>query len=251
MTVDPAAPVVPPVPSVDDSERPVRAVLFDLDGTLVDTIPLIIASFQHAFAAVLGQEVDAATAKAWIGRPLLPVLLEMSPTHGHELDRVYREWNLAHTRELIRPYAGVPDLLDALAAAGIPTAVVTSKRRGTARLALDAVGLQGRIAVATGLEDTDRHKPAPDPLLHGAQVLGVKPEDCLYVGDATVDVLAARAAGMASLAVTWGAGEAAELTATGPHRVVHDLPELTAYLLRRCGFGSIPGSAALGLNGSE
>jgi len=206
-------------------------VLFDLDGTLVDTIPLIVASYQHAFRTVLGEEVEESRARAWIGRPLLGALLEESPEHGVELDRVYREWNLANTTRLIRPYAGAPEMLSALAAAGVTTGVVTSKRRDTAQLALDSVGLGGAIDVLTGLEDTAEHKPRPDPLLHGAATLGVEPGGCVYVGDATVDVLAGRGAGMATVAVSWGAGERAALAATSPDRVVDTMGELTAYLL--------------------
>lgn len=206
-------------------------VLFDLDGTLVDTIGLIVASYQHAFRTVLGEEVDDARARAWIGRPLLEALLEESPEHGHDLDRVYREWNLANTERLIRPYAAVPALLTALADAGVTFAVVTSKRRDTARLALASVGLDDRISVVGALEDTAAHKPDPAPLLHGAAALGVDPGACTYVGDATVDVLAARAAGMRAVAVTWGAGERAALEATHPDRVVDSVDELAAYLL--------------------
>ncbi|HQV91343.1 MAG TPA: HAD-IA family hydrolase [Phycicoccus sp.] len=210
---------------------PHEVVLFDLDGTLADTIPLIVASYQHAFRTVLGEEVAESRARAWIGRPLLAALLEESPEHGVELDRVYREWNLAHTARLIRPYAGVPEMLSALAAAGVTTGVVTSKRRDTAQLALDSVGLGGAIEVLAGLEDTALHKPRPEPLLHGAAALGVDPGDCVYVGDATVDVLAGRAAGMGTVAVTWGAGDRDALAATGPDRVVDTMGELTAYLL--------------------
>ena len=90
---------------------PLQAAIVDLDGTLVDTIGLIVASFQHAVMAVAGETVDEATARSWIGRPLLPVLLERSPTHGEEMDRVYREWNRANTERLIRPYAGIAELL--------------------------------------------------------------------------------------------------------------------------------------------
>lgn len=208
-----------------------RTVLFDLDGTLADTIPLIVASYQHAFRTVLAEDVDEARARAWIGRPLLAALLEESPEHGHALDLAYREWNLANTSRLIRRYEGVPEMLLALADADVGTAVATSKRRETARLALEGVGIAHLVDVVAALEDTTRHKPEPDPLLHAAASLGVDPADCVYVGDATVDVLAARAAGMAALAVTWGAGERAELEATGPDAVLETVPDLTAYLL--------------------
>ena len=219
------------------SATPARwaTVLFDLDGTLADTIPLIVASYQHAFRTVLAEEVEEARARAWIGRPLLPALLEERPDHGHELDRVYREWNLANTSRLIRRYAGVPEMLDALTAAGVRCAVATSKRRETARLALDAVGITGLVDVVAALEDTTRHKPSPEPLLHAAAALGADPATCVYVGDAVVDVHAARAAGMAAVAVTWGAGEREALEASGPDAVVGTMAGLTAYLLRRPG----------------
>mgnify|MGYP006317538117 FL=1 len=208
-----------------------HAVLFDLDGTLADTIPLIVASYQHAFRTVLGEEIDEARARAWIGRPLLAALLEESPEHGHDLDQTYREWNLANTARLIRRYEGVPEMLEALASAGVRMAVATSKRRQTARLALEGVGIDHLIEVAAALEDTTRHKPEPDPLLHAAAALGAQPCDCVYVGDATVDVLAARAAGMAAIAVSWGAADREALAATGPDALVDTVADLTAYLL--------------------
>lgn len=208
-----------------------HTVLFDLDGTLADTIPLIVASYQHAFRTVLGEEIDEARARAWIGRPLLAALLEESPEHGHDLDQTYREWNLANTARLIQRYDGVPEMLEALASAGVRMAVATSKRRQTARLALEGVGIDHLIEVAAALEDTTRHKPEPDPLLHAAASLGSQPCDCVYVGDATVDVLAARAAGMAAIAVSWGAADREALAATGPDALVDTVADLTAYLL--------------------
>ena len=212
---------------------PWQTVLFDLDGTLADTIPLIVASYQHAFREVMGVEVEELAARSWIGRPLLAALLEESPQHGHELDRVYREWNLANTERLIRAYPGVPELLDALRQAGVRTAVVTSKRRETALVALQLVGIADRIEVVAALEDTARHKPDPAPLRHGAHVLGVPPGGCVYVGDATVDVLAARAAGMAAVGVTWGAGLHEDLLAAGADRVCETVDELGGVLLGR------------------
>lgn len=213
------------------SSPPWPTVFFDLDGTLADTIGLIIASYQHAFETVLGEEVGEARARAWIGRPLLDALLEESPRHGHELDRVYREWNLANTARLIQPYPGVTELLDRLEDAGVQIAVVTSKRRSTAEVALDLVGIGGRIEVVGALEDTVTHKPDPAPLRHAAAVLGVEPSACVYVGDATVDVLAAQAAGMAAVAVTWGAGERDDLVALDPAGLCDSVAELEVLLL--------------------
>lgn len=206
-------------------------IFFDLDGTLANTIPLIVASYQHAFREVLGEEVDEARARSWIGRPLLAALLEEDPERGHDLDRTYRDWNLANTARLIERYDGVPEMLTSLRAAGADLHVVTSKRRETARLALEGVGIAHLIEVTGALEDTTRHKPDPEPLLAAAAAVGLDPGDAVYVGDATVDLLAARAAGMHAVAVTWGAGDRSALEATGPDAVVETVGDLTAYLL--------------------
>jgi pyrophosphatase PpaX len=208
-----------------------KTVLFDLDGTLADTIPLIVASYQHAFRAVLGEEIAQDRARAWIGRPLLDALLEESPEHGHELDRVYREWNLANTDRLIRRYPGMPELLLALGAAGVRMAVATSKRRETAYLALRGVGLDGLVEVAAALEDTGTHKPDPAPLLFATRALEVAPGECVYVGDAVVDVRAAQAAGMDAVAVTWGAATEEALRAAGPTALARTVAELREVLL--------------------
>ena len=208
-----------------------QTIFFDLDGTLANTIPLIVASYQHAFREVRGEEIDELRARAWIGRPLLAALLEEDPERGHELDRTYREWNLANTARLIERYAGVPEMLELLTSAGADLHVVTSKRRDTARLALDGVGIGHLIDVTGALEDTTRHKPHPEPLLAASKAVGVDPTSAVYVGDATVDILAARAAGMPGVAVTWGAGERHALEATRPETIVDTVEELTAYLL--------------------
>ncbi|HEY7718925.1 MAG TPA: HAD-IA family hydrolase [Pedococcus sp.] len=201
-------------------------VLFDLDGTVADTIGLIVASYNHAFRTVTGTERDEAEIRSWIGRPLIESFAAVAPGHAEELDRVYREWNLAHTEELLRPYPGIAELLVDLSAAGARTGVVTSKRRETAALALRGVGVDGLVPLLATLEDTTAHKPSPDPLLHGARVLGVDPGRCVYVGDAAVDVAAARAAGMAAVGVTWGAVGRDALEEAGPDAVVDTVAEL-------------------------
>jgi len=201
-------------------------VLFDLDGTLADTIGLIVASYNHAFRAVMGTERDEAEIRSWIGRPLIESFAAVSPEHAEELDRVYREWNIANTARLLRAYPGVAELLTDLAQAQVRTGVVTSKRRETALLAMRGVGIDGLAPLLSTLEDTERHKPLPDPLLHGAEALGVDPADCVYVGDAAVDVAAARAAGMAAIGVSWGAVPREVLEAAGPDAVVDRVEEL-------------------------
>ena len=217
--------------------RPV--VLFDFDGTLADSIHLIVESFHHTFAEAGLPAFPDAEVRSWIGRPLIAVFEEYFPTRGEELTDAYRTWNLAQHDALIRRIDGMPELLDALKAAGTALGVVSSKKTDTVRQGLRAVGLDDAIDVLAGMEETARHKPDPEPLLFAAAALGVEPGDCVYVGDAGVDIRAARAAGMAAIAVTWGAGARNELESLRPDAVVDSVAELRELLLAPEGHSTI------------
>jgi len=209
-------------------------VVFDLDGTLVDTIGLIVESYQHAFTTVLGAPEDEVLIRSWIGQPLIRAFREHSPARADELFATYIEWNHANTERLVRRYAGVDLLLSDLTAAGVPFAAATSKLRGAAENALRLTGLDaylgGPMALVT-LEDTAEHKPDPAPLLLAVERLGGTPSETVYVGDAVVDVQAARRAGMAAVAVTWGAGARTDVVASGPDVVADTVDELRDALL--------------------
>lgn len=207
-------------------------VLFDFDGTLADTIPLIVASFRHTVAEVVGHEVTDVEARSWIGHTLIDTFGQRYPARADELVTAYRAWNLAHHDELIRPVDGIPEVLDGLLAAGSRIGVVSSKSVHTVRRGLDAVGLAHDFEVLVGLESTTVHKPHAEPLLHAAHTLAVEPSDCVYVGDAVVDIRAAQAAGMRGIAVTWGAGTVSELRDAGAVDVVDTAGELLGILLR-------------------
>ena len=150
-------------------------VVFDLDGTLVDTIGLIVDSYQHAFTTVLGAPEDEVVIRSWIGQPLIRAFRERSPEQADELFATYIEWNHANTERLIRRYAGVDLLLADLADAGVRCAAATSKLRGAAEAALRLTGLDaylsGPQALVT-LEDTEEHKPDPAPLLLAVERMG-------------------------------------------------------------------------------
>jgi pyrophosphatase PpaX len=208
---------------------PWHAVVFDLDGTLADTIALIIASYEHAVQSVLRTPLDSEAARGWIGEPMPTTFGRLDPARAEELTDSYLEFNRANIATMIRPYEGVEELLSALPAAGLRVGVVTSKREESARLTRDLLALPVPLTVV--LEDTDRHKPEPEPLLLALERLGVAADEAVYVGDAVVDVLAARAAGMDSIAVTWGAGYPAALRAAGPTAVVDTVAELATLLL--------------------
>ena len=206
-------------------------VVFDLDGTLVDTINLIVSSYQHAFRSVLGHEEDEARIRAWIGQPLLRCFQEASAPHADALFAAYTAWNEANTERLVRPYAGIAELLTDLAGRGARVAVATCKRRPPAQWALALTGLTDLVPVLVTMEDTAVHKPDPTPLLLAVERLGGEPGRAAYIGDAVVDVRAAQAAGMAGIGVLWGAGTDGDLRAAQPHAVAPDVAALRALLL--------------------
>lgn len=206
-------------------------VLFDLDGTVANTIPLILESYAHATRTVLGRSAPPEETRNWIGQTLRDTFEERYPHVSDELLTAYRTWNEANLERLIRRYEGMAELLADLQDAGLTTGIVTSKRRNPAEATLSGVGLAGRVPVLTAMEDTTRHKPAADPLLHALGRLERRPDECVYVGDATFDVRCATAAGADAVAVTWGAGYADELAAENPLAVVDTVDSLRELLL--------------------
>ncbi len=179
-------------------------VVFDLDGTVVDTVELIVESFRFATRTVLGEVLPDELIIAGVGRPLLAQMESLSVEHARELYDVYREYNHRRHDELIRGYEGIEEVLDALKAAGRRTGIVTSKSRDTTAMAFRAVGLDDRFDVVVTATDTTEHKPSPAPLLLCLRQLGATASGSIYVGDSPFDIQAGAAAGMATAAVAWG-----------------------------------------------
>jgi len=207
-----------------------RVVLFDLDGTLVDSVELIVRCFQHTTAYHLGAPLERTTIVATIGRPLRACLEEIAPGRGEALYATYREFNNAQHDLLIQPIAGMLSVLPVLRGWGYPLGVVTSKTRVGAEAALARFELGAVLDTVVCLEDTIQHKPEPEPLLCAARRLGVAPEQALYVGDSTFDVRSAQAASMPVAAVLWGAGKEADLHALRPTYLLSDPAELLELL---------------------
>ncbi len=205
-------------------------ILFDLDGTLADSINLIVTSYQHAFREVVGYEWDETEIKSWIGTSLIDAFRNaLGAELGEKAYTSYTRFNEANTVRLMKGYDGVPQLLRDLTAVGVRTGVVTSKRRQPAEWAIELCDLE--VPLLVGHEDVPAHKPDPRPLLRGLELLGVNAEHAVYVGDAAVDVIAARNAGLPTVAVTWGAGLRADIEATEPLAMCDTVDELRAVLL--------------------
>ena len=207
-------------------------VLFDLDGTLIDSGPMIMASMRHASVTVLGREPDEEKVRAAIGGPgLVAQMRELDPVLVDELVESYR----AHNEPLhatLEAFDGVLELLPLLRKRGHRLGIVTAKRVATVHLAFERFPVLAETTeVLVGAEDTVRHKPDPDPVLEALARLGARPEDAVYVGDSPFDIRAGKAAGTFAVAVGWGGIHPDErLLREEPDALVHTTEELLELL---------------------
>jgi pyrophosphatase PpaX len=187
------------------------AVLFDLDGTLVDSIELIFRSYEHAFRAHGLPAVPRERILLHLGRTLPDSFTEFTgdPLRALELVATYRAFNLAHHDQLVKPYAGANDALRALRDGGRRVGIVTSKKRETAQRGLAVCGIDARFDVFVAMEDCRLHKPHPEPLLRALDALALAPIEVCYVGDSPHDVAAGNAAGTPVFVAEWGPFERA------------------------------------------
>ena len=180
-------------------------VLFDLDGTLIDSGPMIVASMKHAAKSVLGRDIPEEVLSAAVGGPGLVAQMEsLAPDRVDDLVAAYRAHNEPLHDEL-EAFWEVIEVLPRLRDEGRRLGIVTAKRRATVDLAFGRLPeLEQAFDVVVTSDDTDRHKPSPDPILAAVDRLEARPRDTAYVGDSPFDIRAAKAAGMHSIAVTWG-----------------------------------------------
>jgi pyrophosphatase PpaX len=200
-------------------------VLFDLDGTVIDSGAIILASMRHAAKEVLGVEPKDEELMAAVGGPGLEAQMHaLAPDRVQELVTVYREHNEPLHEGLVC-CPGIDDVLVRLRDEGRRLGIVTAKRRKTVELAFAQVPIEHLFETVVGGDETQRHKPDPEPLLLALERLGAQPEEAAYVGDAPFDVKAAKAARIFSVAVTWGGIHSRErLEAEEPDALV-DAPQ--------------------------
>lgn len=206
-------------------------VLFDLDGTVIDSGAIILASMRHAAKEVLGEEPPDELLMAAVGGPGLEAQMHaLAPDRVDELVTVYRAHNEPLHEELVC-CAGIDGLLVRLKDEGRRLGIVTAKRRATVTLAFDVLPLEHLFETVVGGDETRAHKPDPEPLLLAAERMNAEPKECAYVGDSPFDVRAAKAAGMFAVAVTWGGiHDRARLEAERPDAIVDNAEELYAVL---------------------
>jgi len=201
-----------------------RAIIFDLDGTLVDSAPAIIASAQEAFAAASLPPPSPPSITSRIGLPLERMLGELAPP-GADAPALAASYRAAYRREgpaRERLFPRMMDLLESLRARGIPLGIATGKSQRGAERAAARHGLDGLMGAIAGAAEGRRGKPAPDILEAALAPLGVAAEAAWVVGDTCFDLQMARALGARAVAVTWGSHPELALASERPAAVARD-----------------------------
>jgi pyrophosphatase PpaX len=207
-----------------------RGVLFDLDGTLADTVELILRSFRHTMATHLGEELPDERWISGMGTPLRIQLRDFarSDVEAAAMLETYTVFQQGVHDESVRPFPGAREVLDELNGRGARVAVVTSKRGAVARRTLEVCGLWDAVDLLVSADDVERGKPHPEPVLRALDSLGLggSAADVLFVGDSPFDLRAGRTAGTRTAAVSWGPFERSLLDAERPDYFLESLPEL-------------------------
>lgn len=195
-----------------------RTVLFDLDGTLIDSIRLILDSYHHTMAA---HGLPARSDEDWLaglGTPLTVQLRDWAhdPERMSLLIETYRDYNIRNHDSMVTAYPGVVAMVRAIRSAGHQTGIVTSKNRTGALRGLRRIGLEEEIDLIIGADDVIQPKPHPEPILIAMERLGEDPRRSIYIGDSVHDMESGRAAGVATGAVLWGPFQRGHLEHTHP-----------------------------------
>jgi pyrophosphatase PpaX len=183
-----------------------RTVLFDLDGTLIDSVRLILDSYHHTLAA---HGLPPRSDEEWlegVGTPLTAQFGALRDSAGilDALIATYREYNLRHHDRMVTVYPGVVDVVRELKQDGIATGLVTSKNRSGALRGLTLAQLESLMDVLVCADEVENPKPHPEPVEKAVRLLGADPATTVYVGDSIHDMRSGRAAGVRTAAVLWG-----------------------------------------------
>ncbi len=200
-------------------------ILFDLDGTLINTNSLILASFMHTLKTHCPGKYTVNDVIPIMGEPLLDQMKHFDPLQAEEMVKTYQSYNVKHHDEYVEEFPNVRQVLQQLHQAGIALGVVTNKRRLVVEKGLDLFGLKSFIQTIVCIGDTEKAKPEPDMIRLALEHLGAAPEQALMVGDSRYDLIAANRAFVDTAAVTWSL-HLEDLYRYNPDYILHDMRDL-------------------------
>ncbi len=210
-----------------------KTILFDYDGTIMDTNELIIDSWQHTFRTVEGKEREVPLIIKTFGEPLFVTMKKELPQIPVEQGvEIYRAYLKQHIAEKVKPFPGMPELIEKLKLLGYQNGLVTSRTKDSTYTGLERFGLLKYFDCIVSCDDTDRHKPDPEPLRIALGLLAAQAERSVMLGDSMFDILCAKNAGVKSVLVGWqlAVSEAEIQGPTGPdYRIAK--PEELLHLL--------------------
>lgn len=209
----------------------IRTLLFDLDGTLIDTNPLILKSFEHTLSYYYPDRTfTEAELLPFIGPTLEKSFSALNAEQWKEMVAFYRSYNIAMHDALVLEYPGVLDGLRRLHEAGYKMAVVTSKSRRVALRGIELFGLTSLFDAVIAADDVTEEKPAVEPFEKAMQLLGATADETIMVGDNDTDILGGKNAGLKTVAVGWAIKGRAYLEALEPDVIIDSMDHLATWL---------------------
>ncbi|WP_240374430.1 pyrophosphatase PpaX [Bacillus piscicola] len=208
----------------------INTVLFDLDGTLINTNDLIIASFEYVLDKYAPGRYSREDIIHFIGPPLTDSFQEVDPERAEEMIALYQKHNLAHHHDLLKEYEGVTDTVKELYDHGYKLGIVTTKRKQSALLGIKEAGLAPYFPVVVTFDDVDHVKPNPEPINLAMDQLRSDPGNTLMVGDSPHDILDGKNAGVQTAGVAWTIKGESSLASLEPDFMLRTMPDLLYYL---------------------
>lgn len=208
----------------------IDTVLFDLDGTLIDTNELIVSSYLHTLEQYYPGRFGRQDVLPFMGPTLRDVFEGIDSTKADEMIKTYRQFNISNHDKLVTEFEGVNETIKALSEKGFKLAIVTTKIADVARMGLKLTGLEPYFPVLIALDDVEKPKPDPEPIYKALELLGSKPESAMMVGDNHHDVLGGKNAGTKTAGVAWTLKGRDHLAAYNPDYMLDSMTDLLSIL---------------------
>ncbi|MBD8027805.1 pyrophosphatase PpaX [Ureibacillus sp. Re31] len=203
-----------------------KALLFDFDGTLLDTNELILQTFMHVLEERFPGQYSPKDCMNFMGPSLKETFEQLTPNEVEEMIAKYRQWNETHHDELVKEFDGVIPTLEQLKEQGIRLAIVSTKRNETIEKGLKLMGAKHLFEFWIGTDDVKRVKPDPEPVLLALERLGVSKEDAMMIGDNYHDIQAGKNAGVKTAGVAWSLKGEEFLQQFNPDYMLHHMSDL-------------------------